>query len=465
MSTERPPWQMPDGDLLPTLFGGLSTPGCVEREVVVEVLRSAVELARSWIGVDTTWTTYVWVAGERWNVPVSTIRRHGVDWDFISTKTGLPTKIDIEGICTPLAAYPTNPKHTVAELSVSFPDPDDGPGGARTLVGLSVHRWAMYSSGEDLPWFTGPLNAWVERSAERLGAFTGYSILDRVRASDGMSAMEYRGESPDEGFGGVPPNLWGYGWGTLLSPLHLERLGGVEPLAALPGARVATLSGGRVWVTLGDDPSIVPDETMWQLLTVLSPLLPTPVDRGDREPVDQPVVPATAEGVRTFWQAEADAARAGGRVSGLFGPVGFTLDAHVPELVMPVAVGPGGELVQFEGLGARAAAALLHRLGPAVLDARLGPGPTLRTALSAAVVHPGVVLLTGHAVGPGREDERVTVDGLHLQDDPILKRLTPGQVDEAWQRVLDLGIDDAAAPPDELRAPQEPGGPWTVWWD
>ncbi|WP_051639881.1 hypothetical protein [Cellulomonas sp. URHE0023] len=461
MGSELPPWLLPDdGFRLPALYGGLSAPGRVDRGAVVDALRSAVELATSWIGIDITWSTFMVVDGDGIRTPLSKTSRTGLDWDFISSKVGTPTWITLEGVCTALAHDPMHPNHTVAEVDAHFPLPSRGEELGRMSVALSVQRWAMYGSGENMPWIAGPLVPWLVTSAERLGAHEGYAILDRVRGSETSSAAEHRGV-----FRNHDGHLWGYGWSTLLSPSHLERVGGVEQLAELPDAQVVNLSGGRVWLTLGDDPSAVPDATMWRLHEILTPVLPPPYEPDESEVDLDPPLPATVEAVRAAWEAKAEAARAGGRVSGMFGPVGFTLDAKVPEAVMPVAVGPGGDLVQFEGLGAQAAASLLNRLTAPVLDARLGPGPTLRTALRAAVAHPGVVLLKGHAVGPGREDERVTVDGMDIQDDPVLRRLGQRQASKAWQRVLALGLDDALDRPDELRAPAENGGPWSVWWD
>ena len=59
----------------------------------------------------------------------------------------------------------------------------------------------------------------------------------------------------------------------------------------------------------------------------------------------------------------------------------------------------------------------------------------------------------------------MTVEGALLRD-PVLDTLDRSAVAEAWQRVVALGLDDALAGPDELRAPHddEPGA-WTVWWD
>ena len=61
MSPNRLPWRV-EGDRLPTFFAGLSAQGRVDREVAVELLRDALGLATSWIGVDVTWETFMSVS-------------------------------------------------------------------------------------------------------------------------------------------------------------------------------------------------------------------------------------------------------------------------------------------------------------------------------------------------------------------------------------------------------------------
>jgi hypothetical protein len=274
--------------------------------------------------------------------------------------------------------------------------------------------------------------------------------------------------------------MWGEGWGTLLNVAHLDKIGGVEALTAVPGSRVRDLPGGSVWVTLGDDPASVAQASMRALHEVLLPALP-PAGGDyslDRIPPGGSVYTAmaarahrgrSAADLRRSWEAKAQSARTGGRTRGMFGPVGHTVAAGVPELLFALVEGVAADSFFFRGLGAEQAAHLLTALDPDVLAARTGPGPTLGTALRAAVAHPGVVMLTGHVIGPDRDDEGVTVDGLLIRGDPVLDGLGGDDV-RAWDRVVALGIDDALGPPDELRAPsaEEPDGnpeAWTVWWD
>ena len=58
----------------------------------------------------------------------------------------------------------------------------------------------------------------------------------------------------------------------------------------------------------------------------------------------------------------------------MFGPVGFTLDAGVPEAVMPTRPSYADGLVMFEDLSSEAAAVLLAGLHAEALDERDRPG-------------------------------------------------------------------------------------------
>ena len=374
MSSDSLPWQA-GSDVLPMFFAGVSAPGRVDREVAIEVLRGAVDLATAWIGVDVTWSTFISVAEDDMRAPMEKMSRPGLDWEFIAARPGTAALILLTGVCTDLADYPWHPNHTVAEVAVWFPVfvAALGRDAGRMCVGVSVQRWAMYGSGENMPWIAGPVGPWVARSVEIMGADTGYAILDQVKGSHSQSPLESRSMPPVGGYGAAP-DVWGYGWGTLLSPAHLERIGGVE---VLEGAQVEQLPGGRVWVTLGDDPSQVPEAAMWRLHEALQPAFPAPRPQSIEEPVDERAIPRTVEDVREAWQAAAAAARAAGRSGGMFGRVGFTLDARVPEVVVPHATVFTDGLIMFEDLDAAAAAVLLDGLDAEALDERAGPGPTL----------------------------------------------------------------------------------------
>ena len=70
MSPDSLPWQA-EADVLPTFFVGVSAPARVDREVAVDVLRGAVDLATSWIGLDVTWSTIVLIAEDNVRTPMN----------------------------------------------------------------------------------------------------------------------------------------------------------------------------------------------------------------------------------------------------------------------------------------------------------------------------------------------------------------------------------------------------------
>ena len=84
MSPNRLPWQA-QADVLPTFFAGVSSRGRVDREVAVDVLRSALDLATGWIGLDITWSTFVSVEEDDVRTPMNEMSRPGLDWDFASS--------------------------------------------------------------------------------------------------------------------------------------------------------------------------------------------------------------------------------------------------------------------------------------------------------------------------------------------------------------------------------------------
>src|SRR6478735_5962683 len=80
-------WQA-ESDVLPTFFAGVSAPARVDREVAIAVLRGAVNLATSWIGLDVTWSTFMSVAEDDLRTPVEEMSRPGLDWEFVTARSG-----------------------------------------------------------------------------------------------------------------------------------------------------------------------------------------------------------------------------------------------------------------------------------------------------------------------------------------------------------------------------------------
>ena len=457
---ERQPWQWPDGEWPTTLYGGLLSAARVDRDVVAQVLRAAVELVQGWVGVDLTWSTFVSVVQDGVGNARADGHRAGIDWDFVTGKPGTVDWISLEGVCTELARAFDQNNRIVVEIDAHFPtySPHHGRDMGRMIVAVSVQRWALYGSGEDLAWFSPALDRWMTQSAVALDAEGGFALLDRLRASHPRSAWEGRAMAQAQPGWGV----WGYGWGTLLAPAQLERLGSLETLRALPGARLEDLPGGRVWVTFGDDPSAVPDAGMQALHDALRPALAEPVVVEDRAPTAAAgAQPAGVGQLRQTWQEQSDAIRAGGRSSGMFGPVGFSV--ALVDLFAPVATDLLADSVVFTGLGHQQAEVLLALLSRELLDVQIGAGPTLRRTFQAMVDHPGLITASGLVFGPSRDDEGLMVDQVRVHGDAVLTTLQPDDVEAAYRRLVALGIDDAEQP--EQAGPTSDGQAWAFWWD
>ncbi|WP_396046569.1 hypothetical protein [Cellulomonas sp. P22] len=132
-------------------------------------------------------------------------------------------------------------------------------------------------------------------------------------------------------------------------------------------------------------------------------------------------------------------------------------------------------LVRFAGLGADAAGRLLAALTEDQLATRQRDSPTLGAVLRAAVVHPGVVEVHGYAVGPAREDERITAEGVFLYALPGLS--VPGWPHDGpcdctalWEAARDgYGLRDALGMPQELQRRTNRWRPgehcWLLAWD
>ena len=107
--------------------------------------------------------------------------------------------------------------------------------------------------------------------------------------------------------------------------------------------------------------------------------------------------------------------------------------------------------------------------------------PTLGAFLRSAVAHPGEVELHGYCVGPDREDERVSVEGVFLYAHPELliaqqipwpESAHPASCEcaELWRIAQhDYGLADSECPPDEYGRFHSSWRPdehcWRLWWD
>jgi hypothetical protein len=165
-----------------------------------------------------------------------------------------------------------------------------------------------------------------------------------------------------------------------------------------------------------------------------------------------------------------------GRV-GFRGSRGWLVASGVADVVAPFVThlpSDDGDLARFAGLDAPAAADLLERLTSDQLSDRQNDAPTLGNMLRAAVAHPSQIELHGYLVGPARDDERITAEGVYVygaSDLAITARHDPGRLcEDLWAVVQrDLAVDDARAFPDEIIwrlnrwRPEEPC--WSLWWD
>ncbi|HRA05095.1 MAG TPA: hypothetical protein PKV13_00565 [Propionicimonas sp.] len=181
-------------------------------------------------------------------------------------------------------------------------------------------------------------------------------------------------------------------------------------------------------------------------------------------------------------RAEAAKARHPGHCRGH----GWLADAGLDAVLAPLLYGPmyGDEsFFRFSALGADAATALLAALPEDYLASeRQNDGPTIGTVLRAVVAHPERLLAHGYVIGPGRCDERVTVEGVLLRTEReyrLCELYGPASTDcecDELYRVLadDFGVDDALVHPHELdrfhyyewTSDGYHGEPWyRAWWD
>lgn len=265
----------------PAMFGGVAVQsGRPSDEAVVAVLRDGVErVVTSSIGVDLTWTTTAVVASDDLSSGDAGIGRPGIDWDFVLGRGEPLQAVTLVATATAMEGFDSHPRWlpVVVDATMPVPVPHGRGDGGGLVVGLSMHRWAMYGGGEDLVRVADVLTPWLLDAADRLGADAGYATLDRVTAEDDQSPWE-RVAGCLPALRDVTRTLWGYGWGTLLSPVHLEAVGGRAALESLrvrlPGVEVRDVGAGRTWVTLDPDPAAVRPEDVSMLREALAPGLP-----------------------------------------------------------------------------------------------------------------------------------------------------------------------------------------------
>jgi len=121
-------------------------------------------------------------------------------------------------------------------------------------------------------------------------------------------------------------------------------------------------------------------------------------------------------------------------------------------------------IYRYSGLGGGQAESLLSALTARQLRERQGDSPTTGAILRAAATHPGTVEVHGYVVGPSRDDERFSAEGVYLYDDSIT---SPEQARDAL--AAKYGITDELAPADVVQVQENQWRPgekcWRLWWD
>lgn len=235
---------------------------------LVGALRRAVEdVVVPALAVDLVWSMTVITRHddlERGTVP----RRPGLDWAGPAEPGAALEAVYLLGAVAGVPVFPPDPRagpvHALLRL---------GPPGRPATLAVSVHEWAL-EGGRAATSVLQATVRWLLTTAEQLRAETGYIALDLADSWDAASAWELAVQAPPA-HRDVTRTVWGYGWGTLLSARHVEAVGGIDALAAVPGADVRAGPDGRVFVRLGADPAGVSPDQITALRTVLTPVLPT----------------------------------------------------------------------------------------------------------------------------------------------------------------------------------------------
>lgn len=265
----------------PAVVAGLvvQSSSCSDEDVVA-VLREGVEgVVGQCMGVELTWTTSAIVGSDDLSSEYSDTGRSGIDWDFALGRGEPLRSVAVGATTTAMQGYHWHPKWAPVRVGARMPiSVAHGRGDAGGLVvKVQMHRWAMYGGGENLVRVAGFVEPWLLGAAERLGADTGYVSLDRQNADGSESGWELA-TMCSPGLRDTTRTLWGYGWGTLLSPVHVAAIGGLGVLDVVrevaPGLEVRPVAGGRTWVRLGADPGGVTAEQVRALREVLLPALP-----------------------------------------------------------------------------------------------------------------------------------------------------------------------------------------------
>ena len=234
--------------------------------VAIEALRAGIEdVVLPATFVDFDWHTSVITPADDLEGDTTGLRTPSRDWERLRVAAA---ELESGGVGAHRQDVPrdllppeltANPINATARLLPARP----------ATLAWSVQRWAV----RDWPAFCRAATRWLLETGERLGADSGFVTHDVVDAVQPLSAWEVvtRVTPAERDFA---RQLWGYGWGTLLSATLAEAVGGAAALGSVPGASVLVGPGGQVWVRLGDDPAEVDPGAVAALRAVLAPVLP-----------------------------------------------------------------------------------------------------------------------------------------------------------------------------------------------
>ncbi|EEH63474.1 hypothetical protein HMPREF0044_1398 [Gleimia coleocanis DSM 15436] len=170
--------------------------------------------------------------------------------------------------------------------------------------------------------------------------------------------------------------------------------------------------------------------------------------------------------------------------AGMYATRGWTTQRGINRLILPYLsdrlwgwleaeepyAKPFADYEAFEGVGAKPAAQLLDRLPVGNLSDRQNNSPQCVELLELAVNHPTEIELFGYAIGPGRFDERITIEGfIYYEQNPTLNENSDGHPN-LWEVITNkLEIRTHLAPPDDLHLTRAHWNPckvgWWAWWD
>lgn len=166
--------------------------------------------------------------------------------------------------------------------------------------------------------------------------------------------------------------------------------------------------------------------------------------------------------------------------AGMYSPRGWTTQRGINRLLKPFLLQPqpGRKTLKdydpFAGLSGATAHRLLMKLPIKNLTDRQNNAPSCAELLELSTRENQNLELFGYAIGPGRYDERITIEGFiyygKLAPQIPLLIQNPGQELLLWEALTNrLGLKSYLTPPDEIHYLRPhwnlSQAGWWVWWD